>query len=184
MGQNMKKDWLPSRSPSSSLIQFLSFFVIFITSLPPQACASSSSHLHSSRLIHYASPQLHWMQKLPGDETIGRGNIVVGSPTDDDTLYVTTGSGKLYVVSRSTGSVVTTIQPPIHTSRDSDGKLVGWTTHCNSGIAFGEIESIGKFLVYSVVDHPPEEREDLSPTRYAKMILCCNRNHNIHSGIL
>ena len=125
-----------------------------------------SAHRRVSELLHYDVPQLTWKQKLPGDERIGKGNVVATSPIDRNNIYVTTRSGKLFVVSSSTGKVVSTIQPPIHTVRGTDGKLEAWKTRCSSGVSFGEVEGLGKLLVYAVVDHPPETKQHLSPTRY------------------
>jgi hypothetical protein len=105
------------------------------------------------KFVYHDNPQLHWMQRLQRPASLERGNAVVASPFDETLLYVTTSAGKIFAISALNGTTMWEYTPP------NKAVLLGtqepWETSCKSGVAFGEIDTVGKFLVYAVIDIPP-----------------------------
>jgi hypothetical protein len=105
------------------------------------------------KFVYHDNPQLHWMQRLERPASLQRGNAVVASPFDETLLYVTTSTGKIFAISALNGTTMWEYTPP------NKAVLLGteepWETYCKSGVAFGEIDTVGKFLVYAVIDIPP-----------------------------
>lgn len=105
-----------------------------------------------SAFVYYDNPQLRWKIRLEAPATLDQGNAIVPSPYDDNLLYVTTSSGKLFVLSALDGKTLWTYSPPVKSMHTGDEV---WTTTCGSSVVFGNVDSVGKFLVYAVVDYPP-----------------------------
>jgi outer membrane protein assembly factor BamB len=120
----------------------------------------SSSHwrrrLQKFTVNYYSQPELEWMVRL--DEDMNQGNAVVQSPFDEGILYVVTHSGSLIVLSAKDGETLATVNPTPR-SLTSNGQVTNWALYCNSGISFAETSSGDNFLVYSIVDDPPEMSE-------------------------
>ena len=107
---------------------------------------------NSKALVYYDNPQLHWKIRLDPSDSLDQGNAIVPSPNDDKLLYVTTSSGNLFVLSAVDGKTLWSYSPPVKSMHDG-GDV--WTTTCGSAVVFGDVESVGKFLVYAIVDYPP-----------------------------
>jgi hypothetical protein len=124
-------------------------------------------HRRAEQVLEYYSeePQLEWMSLLQDGKLetakLGRGNAIMASPFDDDLLYVTTKTGQLAVLSATNGTTLSTIYPTVRTTSPTDTGTPGglWKTTCQSGVAFGEVDAIGKFALYAIVDEPPEETD-------------------------
>jgi hypothetical protein len=114
-------------------------------------------------LEYYEEPQLEWMSQLEDGELqnakLAKGNGIFASPFDDDLLYVTTQTGQLAVVSATDGTTLSTLYPTVRTSPTETGTSGRWKTTCQSGVSFGEVDVIGKFALYAIVDVPPEETD-------------------------
>jgi hypothetical protein len=104
---------------------------------------------------YYDSPKLQWMANLFEEQLFDK-NAVTQSPWDDGILYVTTHSGKLYVLSTIDGKVLAIIEPPPRTLT-SNGTTETWAKHSSSGVAFGTLSTGDPFLCYTLVDQPNEE---------------------------
>ena len=106
-------------------------------------------------------PQLEWMSRLKDDESqksakLGIGNGIFASPFNDDLLYVTTETGQLAVISATNGTTLSTLYPTVRTSPTETGTSGRWKITCQSGVTFGEVDQVGKFALYAIVDEPPE----------------------------
>jgi hypothetical protein len=113
-------------------------------------------------LDYYEEPELEWMSRLKGKlqtTKLGRGNAITTSPFDDDLLYVTMQTGQLAVVSATNGTTLSTFRPTVRLSSTESGSSGHWKISCQSGVVFGEVDVIGKFALYAIVDEPPEESE-------------------------
>jgi outer membrane protein assembly factor BamB len=84
------------------------------------------------------------------------GNAVLQSPFEEGIVYVTTHSGSLIALSAKDGDILATVNPTPISRIVDDGKVQQWSLSCNSGISFSTTQSGNKFLVYSIVDEPPE----------------------------
>jgi hypothetical protein len=114
-------------------------------------------------LEYYEEPQLEWTSRLEDGKLqpakLARGNAIMASPFDDDLLYITTQTGQLAVVSATNGTTLATIYPTVRTSPTGTGTIGRWKSTCRSGVTFGEVDVIGKFAIYAIVDEPPEETD-------------------------
>jgi hypothetical protein len=90
------------------------------------------------------------------EEQLFDKNAVTQSPLDDSILYITTHSGKLYVLSTIDGNVLGIVNPPPKTLTE-DGTTKTWTKYSSSGVAFGTLSTGDPFLCFTLVDQPPED---------------------------
>ena len=125
-----------------------------------------------SAFVYYDNPQLHWKIRLEAPATLDQGNAIVPSPYDDNLLYVTTSSGNLFVLSAVDGKTLWTYSPPEKSLHNGDEV---WTTTCGSSVVFGNVDSVGKFLVYAVVDYPPGGTV-YGPQRYVSYLVLNSAN--------
>ena len=133
--------------------------------------------LQSQQLIYFPQPELNWMVRL--DERIDYGNAVAQSPFDDTIVYLTTYSGSLIALSAKNGDILATVNPtPISRTVD-DEKVQQWSILCNSGISFSTTPSGNNFLVYAILDQPPDSPGiDYKPKAYVMSIV------SLHSFLL
>ncbi|CAJ1941494.1 unnamed protein product [Cylindrotheca closterium] len=113
-----------------------------------------SRRLTNQELVYFPQPELDWMVRL--DERMDFGNGVVTSPFEDSIVYVTTYSGTLIALSSKDGDIIATVNPTPISRVIEDGKAQQWLIHCTSGISFATTRSGNNFLVYSIVDEPPD----------------------------
>lgn len=103
---------------------------------------------------YFPQPELDWMVHL--DEKMDFGNAVVQSPFEENVLYVTTYSASLIALSSKDGDILATVNPTPISRSINDDKVQQWSMQCTSGISFATKASGENFLVYSIVDQPPE----------------------------
>jgi hypothetical protein len=123
--------------------------------------APSSYPTIPSNAIYYDFPKLKWSTTLEGtgffgdkEANIATGNAVLSSP-DGVLVYVTLDNGALRVLSAHDGTTRWSYTPERLAS--------GWSVTCNSGVYFGEMENGQQYVVYAVIDVPPDTgREDYS----------------------
>ena len=115
---------------------------------------SSRRELRNFNITYYSKPKLNWMVNL--EQEVIQGNAVVQSPFDEDFLYVTSYSGTLTVISAKTGKILESLRPKPRALSKASGEVVDWALYSNSGISFGKMPSGETFLVYSIVDEPPQ----------------------------
>jgi hypothetical protein len=123
--------------------------------------APSSYPTITSNAIYYDFPKLKWSNTLEGTGFLGddeaklvTGNAVLCSP-DGTLIYVTLDNGALRVLSASDGTT--------RWSHTPEPLASGWSVTCNSGVYFGEMNDGQQYVVYAVVDVPPDTgREDYS----------------------
>jgi hypothetical protein len=129
------------------------------TALP--SAAPSSYPTITSNAIYYDFPKLKWSTTLEGtgffgaeEAKLATGNAVLSSP-DGAFVYVTLDNGALRVLSAHDGRTRWTHTPELLAS--------GWSVTCNSGVYFGEMKNGQQYVVYAVVDVPPDTgKEDYS----------------------
>ena len=90
------------------------------------------------------------------DERMDFGNGVVTSPFEESIVYVTTYSGSLIALSSQDGDVIATVNPTPISRVIEENKVQQWSIYCTSGISFATTRSGDNFLVYSIVDEPPD----------------------------
>lgn len=115
----------------------------------------------SYKVNYYSNPQLLWKYQLD-EHTIETANAVEPNPFNENIIYVTTREGSLVGLAANDGGVIAMIEPKRTSLVNEDEETGEWTTTCQSGMAFGVMEDGSQFLVYSVVDQPPEG-SDYSP---------------------
>ena len=71
---------------------------------------------------------------------------------DGSSVYITLEDGRLEVLAASDGSHRFSYTP----SPVADG----WEVVCKSGVSFGEMPSVGKYVVYAIIDIPPTSDVD------------------------
>lgn len=143
------------RSHNRRLVLFFSSLLscLKVGSSQPVNSSPSRRTLQQLTVNYYSQPELEWMVRL--DEEMIQGNAVVQSPFDQDILYVVTHSGTLIVLAAKDGEALATVNPTPRSLTDN-GQVYNWSLYSNSGIAFGKTLSGENFLVYSIVDDPPE----------------------------
>jgi hypothetical protein len=131
-----------------------------MSSALPSAAPSSYPTI-ASNAIYYDIPKLKWSTTLEGTGFFGEeeaklatGNAVLSSP-DGALVYVTLDNGAVRVLSAHDGSS--------RWSHTPEPLASGWSITCNSGVYFGEMQNGQKYVVYAVVDVPPDTgKEDYS----------------------
>jgi hypothetical protein len=104
-----------------------------------------------SFISYFDRPKVNWSVQLEdtGDEfmsKIGKGNSVTGSP-ENTLVYVTLDDGRLEVLASFDGVRRWGYKPaPIEN---------GWEIQCRSGVYFGNLPSVGKYIVYAIIDISP-----------------------------
>jgi len=90
------------------------------------------------------------------DEPMDFGNAVVQSPFEEGIVYVTTYRGSLIAMSTEDGDILAIVKPTPVSRTLNDDKVQRWSIFCSSGISFSTTPSGNNFLVYSIVDQPPD----------------------------
>jgi hypothetical protein len=109
--------------------------------------------------MSYASsnPTTRFFPRPPGSTTgVRRGNGVVRS---HETLWITQGDGSLRIVSISSDNAITTTEVLYQPTQMTNRK-----TECRSSTSLHEIDGVVQYGVYSVIDMP--ESDDQNIVRY------------------
>ena len=104
----------------------------------------------------FSSPAEKWSVTLEAGTglytgKVGEGNAVTISP-DGMLLYITRDNGRLDVLKPSDGTVRWSYQPVPVGPRFNP-------VHCTSGVYFGNMNGIGDFVVYTIIDEPSPSSE-------------------------
>ncbi|KAG7361838.1 PQQ-like domain containing protein [Nitzschia inconspicua] len=118
-----------------------------------------------SNAEYYDIPKLKWAHKLEGtglfrpEGKLAKGNSVRSSP-DGLLVYVTKDNGGLSVISAHDGNSRWSYTPePLST---------GWSVACHSGVYFGKFGNGDQYLVFAVIDIPPQnDTQDYSSRVFA-----------------